>query len=471
MSTKPGIYLFLGKEGDLLYIGKAKNLRNRVLSYFKNNIELGPKTQILVSQIAKIKTIEVSSEIEALLLESRYIKKLRPKYNIRLMDGKAYPLIRITAKDKYPKVLISRRSDDKKSIYFGPFPNSSAVTLVLKTIRKIFPYQSVMNHPKKICLYNHLGLCPCPEVLKDRNYKKDVYRIVTFLNGNTKKVIKDLEKERNRLSKLELFEEAEKLQKKIDAIKYVTSPSYKNFDFIINPNLDSDIRDDELTQLKAILLKHKVKVKNLSRIECYDISNISGSNATGSMVVFVSGQKDSSQYRKFRIRNLPNFPASPAGRPNLPNDFAMMQQVISRRLIHSEWSFPDLIIVDGGKGQVSAALTALKDYGRKASNLTMKQFNNEAIAIPVIGLAKREETIVIPLPRHSGSSAALSRFGLSSRPVEGSLPKGSPRVYNFSEVSLPKDSEALKLLMRIRDEAHRFAISYHRKLRSSSFLS
>ena len=149
----------------------------------------------------------------------------------------------------------------------------------------------------------------------------------------------------------------------------------------------------------------------------------------------------------------------------------MMQQVISRRLIHSEWSFPDLIIVDGGKGQVSAALTALKDYGRKASNLTMKQFNNEAIAIPVIGLAKREETIVIPLPRHSGSSAALSRFGLSSRPVEGSLPKGSPRVYNFSEVSLPKDSEALKLLMRIRDEAHRFAISYHRKLRSSSFLS
>ncbi|OGH20616.1 MAG: hypothetical protein A3D74_04385 [Candidatus Levybacteria bacterium RIFCSPHIGHO2_02_FULL_37_13] len=406
-----------------MYVGKAKNLKNRVSSYFQNSKNLLEKTRILVSQIEKIKSVIAESEIQALLLEANYIKLYKPKYNAKLTDDKAYPLIRITAKDKYPKVLIARRSEDIKSIYFGPFPNSSALRLVLKTIRRIFPFQSVAHHPNKICLYNHLGICPCPEVTNDRYYNKNINHIITFLKGNTKKVLKNLEKERDVLSKLEEFEQARDLQRKIDAINYVTSPAYEKFDFKINPNLEEDLRYKELLELKTYLLSHNVSVEKLERIECYDISNISGYSATGSMVVFANGVKDSSWYRKFKIRTV----------DKVPNDFAMMQEVLERRLRHGEWPYPDLIVVDGGKGQVSAALNALN-----AHNSTMKQFNNETINIPVIGLAKREETII---------------------------------TSDFKEIKLPEDSEALKLIMRIRDEAHRFAVTYHRRLRSKRFLT
>lgn len=373
----------------------------------------------MVSQIKQIRTIIVSSEIEALLLEANYIKKHKPKYNIRLIDGKNYPLIRISI-EKYPKILVARRTDDKKSVYFGPFPNATAMKLVLKTIRKIFPYQSVTNHAKKICLYYHLGLCPCPPVFASdefqKEYKKTIRHIVDFLNGNTKKIIRDLIKERGALSKNEEFEKANILQNKINAIEVITGPFYKNvFDLDVNPNFLQDLRKKEISDLKEILNKNNVRVINLKRIECFDISNISGTNATGSLVVFTNGEKDSGWYRRFRIRLNKG-----------PDDFAMIQEVLKRRLNHPEWPYPDLIIVDGGKGQVASALKVL----------TIKQFNN--IMIPVIGLAKREEIII---------------------------------TSSFKEIVLPKDSDALKLIMRIRDEAHRFAITYHRKLRSTtSFL-
>ena len=341
-------------------------------------------------------------------MEANYIKLYKPKYNAKLTDGKAYPLIRITVRDEYPKVLIARRNEDKKSLYFGPFPNSSALRLVLKTIRRIFPFQSVANHPKRICLYNHLGLCPCPQVTNDKDYKKNILHIVTFLKGNTKKVLRSLEKERSVVSKLQEFEKAEALQRKIDAINYVTSPVYQKFDYRVNPNLDLDLRKKELSGLKDCLSRYNVQIKNLKRIECFDISNISGTNATGSMVVFFNGEKDTSEYRRFKIRRT----------DKIPDDFAMMQEVLERRIRHGEWTMPDLIIVDGGKGQVSSAMEVLKKRN---------------INIPIIGLAKREETII---------------------------------TSDFEEIKLPKDSEALKLTMRIRDEAHRFAITYHRKLRS-----
>ena len=385
-----------------------------------------------------------------MLLEANYIKKYVPKYNARLRDGKRYPLIRITIKDKYPKVLIVRNTNDNESLYFGPFPNSGAMRLVLKTIRRIFPFQSVVNHPKRLCLYNHLGLCPCPEVsiiketpslrsLLVKEYKKNISHIIDFLKGNTKKVIKNLENERNTLSKNEEFEKAQQIQKKIDAILFVTSPAYERFDYKLNVNLDEDLRQNELSDLRLCLAQNNIEVKALERIECYDISNISGQHATGSMVVFINGQKDASQYRKFKIKSI----------DNVPNDFAMMQEVLFRRLNHKEWPMPDLIIVDGGKGQVSAALKAVKV---------------QELTIPVVGLAKKEETIVIPLIPHSGERQRLQnpfhesveRFWTSQNDDEGS----------FIEISLPKDSRALHLVMRIRDEAHRFAVAYHRKLRS-----
>ena len=413
MPSNPGIYLFLDKKSKVLYVGKAKNLKKRVGSYFVNRASLFEKTKILISKISKIKTINAHSEIEALLLEANYIKKYKPVYNSRLTDGKAYPLIKITIKDKYPKVLTARKiEDEKNNLYFGPYPNAGAMRLVLKTIRKIFPYQSVKNHPKKVCLYYHLGLCPClavfdsPELKKE--YEKNIKRIITFLKGNTKKVLRDLEKERGAASKKEEYEKANNLQEKINSILIVTSPSYPSFDSQVNPNLEEDIKNEELSCLKKELKNTKSHVSSLKRIESFDISNISGKLAVGSMVVFINGEKNTSSYRRFKIRFT----------KGKPNDFAMISEVVSRRLNHREWPFPDLIIIDGGKGQVSSVLKVLK---RKNLNLGL------------IGIAKREETII---------------------------------TSNFNEIKLPKDSKALHLVMRIRDEAHRFALLYHRKLRS-----
>ena len=399
-------------------MGKAKDLKARVSSYFANPNLLIGKTKILVSQVKKIKITIVESELEALLLEAFYIKKHKPKYNILLKDGKSYILIRIT-KDEYPKVLLARKNEDKKSLYFGPYPSAGAVRLVLKTIRKIFPYQSVLNHPKRVCLYHHLGLCPCPPVFAStelkKEYRKNIRGIIRMLEGESQKIMKELEKERDNLSAAENYEGALIVQKKIKALSIITTPFRQAFEYDVNPNLRSDLRQQELDDLMDVLNKNSLKLEKLERIECYDISNIQGTNATGSMVVLTNGEIDKSQYRKFKIR-----------KDGKPNDFAMMKEMLKRRFNHDEWLEPDLIVIDGGKGQVSSALAALSQKGR---------------SIPLIGLAKREETIVIP------------NF------------KGEE---NFTEVSLPKSSKGLQLIMRIRDEAHRFAITYHKKLRSKN---
>jgi excinuclease ABC subunit C len=408
----PGIYLFLDKDKTVLYVGKAKNLKNRVSSYFSKGADLGEKTKILVSKVAIIEYLSVASEIEALLLEASFIKKYAPHYNIRLTDGKSYPLIRITYGAIYPAVLIARRPDDPTSLYFGPFPNASAMKLVLKTIRRIFPFQSTENHSKTFCLYYHLHLCPCATVVatpeSQKDYKKTIQKIALFLEGNVAKVVKELEKERDTYSKGEDFEKASSIQAKINAIRLITHPIHTPFEYETNPNLKTDIRKKELEELQTHLQAVNVITKPLERIECYDISNTSGTHATGSLVVFSYGEKDSKWYRRFKIK-----PETKG-----PNDFAMMYEVLTRRLKHTEWPYPQLFIVDGGKGQISSAQKALDE-----ANVT----------IPLVGLAKREEIII---------------------------------TSDFRQIILPKKSKALQLVMRIRDEAHRFAITYHKKLRS-----
>jgi len=414
LPSNPGIYLFLDEKGNVLYVGKAKNLKKRVASYFVNRTDLGEKTKQLIERTRAIKTVKTHSEIEALLLEASYIKKYNPAYNSRLTDGKAYPLIKITIEDKYPKILVVRRPDDNKSIYFGPYPNSGAMKLVLKTVRRIFPYVSVKTHPKKVCLYYHLKLCPCPAVFDSpelrRDYKTNIRRIIKFLEGKSKKVIKDLAIERCGESKKENFEKAQKIQKQIDSINIVTNSSYKLFEEEINTNLKDDLRDEESQELAKHLKNTTSQVGNLRLIECFDISNISGKFAVGSMVVFINGEKNTSSYRRFKIRFT----------KDVPNDFAMIEETLSRRLNHLEWPLPDLIVIDGGKGQVSSVVKVLKKKNLK---------------IALIGLAKREETII---------------------------------TSDLKKIHLPKDSKALLLVMRIRDEAHRFAITYHRNLHSKS---
>lgn len=222
-------------------------------------------------------------------------------------------------------------------------------------------------------------------------------------------MIKDLEIERNKLSSSEDFEEAKKIQEKINQINLITSSFYKPFEYEENPNLRSDTISFQLNSLKDILNKNEVFVSDLNRIECYDISNTSGTNATGSMVVLASGEKDTSSYRRFKIKR---------DYKNKPNDFAMIKEVIERRIKNVTWPNPSLFVIDGGKGQVTSAKEILDKYN---------------IKIPVIGLAKRDEIII---------------------------------TSDLKEIKLPKDSKALQLIMKIRDEAHRFAITYHKKLRS-----
>jgi excinuclease ABC subunit C len=391
-------------------VGKAKNLKKRVSSYFGSK-DLGEKTTALVAQIDSIKIIEVTSEIEAFLLEERLIKKYLPHYNIKLIDGKSYPSIKITVKDKYPKVLLIRKPESDKALYFGPYTSMTSLKTVLKLLRKIFPYQAVENHSNRLCLYYHLGLCPCPTVTHDANYRKNINHIIDFLNGDKNLLIKDLEKEREIASKIEDFEKAGQIQKQIDSITLITSSFYQPFEYEINPNLRSDTVAKNLNDLKVILIANKVMIADLGRIECYDISNTSGINATGSMVVFTNGEKDSSSYRRFKIKR---------DYHNKPNDFAMMQEMLERRLKHVDWPKPSLIVVDGGKGQTSSVKEIIDSMG---------------LNIPLIGLAKREETII---------------------------------ASDLREIRLPKDSHALQLIMQLRDEAHRFAITYHRKLRSKA---
>lgn len=414
LPEKAGVYLYSDKNNEILYVGKANNLRSRVSSYFVKSAQLGEKTRHLVMQVEKIKVVIVESELEALLLEAFYIKKYRPKYNIRLTDDKSYVRIRITIKDPYPTITMSRREDNKNSMYFGPYPSSWAVKLVLKTIRKVFPFQSTPNHPKRMCLYNHIGLCPCPPVFDSpelkKAYRKNIKGIIRILEGQSPKILKELQKTRDEFSKKELYEEANTIQKKINALQVITEPYHKPFEYDVNPNLRIDLRQIEINELKKNLTDNGLFVRHLHRIECYDISNTQGTHATGSMVVFTDGEKNSSQYRRFKIK-----------KDGTPNDFAMIQEMLTRRFKRTGWDMPDLVIVDGGKGQITSALKAL----------TVNNIN-----IPLIGLAKREETIIIP------------------------------EETEFKEVLLPKNSKALHLIMRIRDEAHRFAITYHRLLRS-----
>ncbi|MGE5042274.1 MAG: GIY-YIG nuclease family protein [Candidatus Levyibacteriota bacterium] len=424
LPSKPGVYLFLDKDGKVIYVGKAKDLKKRVSSYFtKNDHDL--KTKLLVEHIRGVNHIVVLSEVEAFLLESALIKQYKPYYNIKLTDDKSYPYVQIS-KGESPYISIVRKialtpEMKKHNDFYGPFVEAGALKVVLKLLRRIFPYQSVRNHAKRKCLYFHLGLCPCVPAIHENltQYKKNLRSLKQILEGKKETVLKNLIKEREALSAQEKFEEAAIVQSRIDALERLTSPVYEPFKYIENPNAHAVREEEENTSLFEILKKHGVPMESLRRIECYDISNFQGDSATGSMTVFINGSATKSEYRKFKIRRVKGI-----------NDFAMHQEVLARRLRHQEWEYPQLLIIDGGKGQVSSAMQVLAHMN---------------IHIPVIGLAKKFETIIIP-------------------EKEGAVMK-------FKEVRVPLSTPALNLMRRIRDEAHRFAITYHRVLRSKKTYS
>lgn len=416
LPSKTGIYIFRDKNKRVIYVGKARDIKKRVASYFLNRA-LDNKSLKLASEAKFIDHIIVASEIEAFLLESNLIKKYRPTYNIRLTDDKSYPYLEI-GKGPIPYVVLTRNLGNKNAVYFGPYTNVTDLKIVLRLLRPIFPFQSVKNHPIRRCLYNHIGLCPCIPVFGEKldEYKKDIRSLISFLKGKKDKVITELRRQQKNYVQNEEFEKAGEIQKKIEKIEYITSETYEPFRYVEKPDLYFERIKEEIDSLKLILNEHSVVVGSLHRIECYDVSNIQGKNATGSMVVFTDGDSNKNEYRRFKIRF-----------KRTPDDFEMMREVIRRRIKHADWKMPNLMVIDGGRGQVSAVLQVFAD---------------QKIEVSVIGLAKREEAIIIPTQTNSN--------------------------YDLLEIRLLKSTPGINLLRRIRDEAHRFAVNYHRLLRKKS---
>jgi len=404
LPTGSGVYLFKDAAGLCLYAGKAVNIRKRVESYFRK--ETGSlKTDFLVSKIAQVDTIQTASEAEALILEASLIKQYQPKYNVELKDGKTYPFIQIT-KEEFPLISVvrlnTRKYKDVKAEFYGPYVNPTLIREALQIIRKIFPFRTCEPFADKLCLYYDLGLCqgPCVGKISKEDYQRNIRSIKFILDGKKDDLYRNLRLEMEAMSRRRDFEGAGRLRDQIRAIGALYSGT-------------GDINYfKEAEQLQRALGLERSPV----RIECFDISNIMGNQSVGSMVAFLNGKPDKNNYRRFRIKTVEGI-----------DDFQMIAEIVQRRYARLQkegLSFPDLVVIDGGKGQLGAAIKELREL---------------SLSLPVIALAKQEEEIFIPGKRNA--------------------------------VKLSHDSLGLKLLMRVRDEAHRFGLRYHTFLRAKEFLN
>ncbi len=407
LPSKCGVYFFFSEKNELLYVGKAKNLKERVKTHFKNP---SSKDLLFLDEIKKIGYILCENEVEALLKESFFIKNLSPKFNILFRDDKKYFYVGIT-KENWPRVFITHQpvieKKETSTIFIGPFTEGKSLKKVLKILRKIFPYRSCKKFPKKPCLYFEIERCPgpCKEKIKIdkekmKEYQKDIENLILTLEGKKEDILKKLEKEMMEFAKKEKFELAGKRRDQIESLKNIFS--HKIF-------------------LEEILKKEKNQAKDLKeffslekvpqRIEGYDISNLGKEMKVGSMIVFEKKRKkflpQKKEYRRFKIKEVKG-----------QNDYACLEEVLKRRFSHKEWKFPDLLFVDGGKNHLNVAKRVIKE-----KNLDIKVFS----------FAKRKEKVFFE-----------------------NLPP-------FSLDTLP---QSLKMLiLNLKNEAHRFAISFHKILR------
>ncbi len=519
LPEQPGCYMMKDRQGTVIYVGKAKNLRNRVRSYFTGTHDT--KTQALVNEIEDFEYIVTSSEIEALLLEINLIKQYDPKYNVMLKDDKSYPYIKITA-EKYPRLIITRKVKKNDGKYFGPYPNVQAARETKKLLDRLYPLRKCSTLPKKVCLYYHIGQClaPCVYDIPEDTYKEMTEEIIRFLNGGYKDVKKQLIEKMNEAAENLDFERASEYRDKIQAIETtmekqtMTSTDFQDRDvfgyyvekgwmcvqvFFVRQGklIERDVsifphyrepEEEMLTFLgqfytdenhikpKEILLPKEIDIElarellgvkvlqpkrgqkkelvelanknarialkekfyllerdeerttkaieNLGkimgiytpyRIEAFDNSNIQGTDPVSAMVVFTNGRPDKKEYRKYKIKTVEG-----------PDDYKTMQEVVRRRytrVLKENLPLPDLIIIDGGKGQIQAAKDVLE--------------NELGIEIPVAGLVKDE--------KHNTANLLF----------------GDP----LEIVPLKRNSNEFYLLQRIQDEVHRFAITFHRQVR------
>lgn len=515
LPLKPGVYLFHNAQDEVLYVGKAKSLKRRVASYFQNGRALEPSKRIMVGRIARIEYIVTTTEHEALLLESTLIKRHRPPFNVVFRDDKSFLFIKVTLGEEYPTIATSRRLSNDGSRYFGPYTSAASVHATLKLLKRIFAYRTCTPHTGKPCFDVHLGRClgPCANAITPNDYQQRVVDpILAYLSGRTGDVIRKQGAEMERAARRREFERAAMLRDRVHALRRVAerqaviSPKRERYDVV---SLARDrgwtavnlfrVREGKLQEKQSFLLQQpqeasdgeilgsfafqfyslapdrprelvtRVLLKNASefqrllgvhiqraergkkrrladlgtenareylerrkaewlsdtekarraleglttalelasvprRIEAFDISNIQGTNAVGSMVVFENGLAKKDAYRKFTITH--------AGKPD---DTAMLAEVVRRRLLRSDWPVANLILLDGGKGQLSTVLRATHGFPNRPT---------------MVALAKREEELFLP--------------------------------DNNKPVMLPKDSETLFLIQRLRDEAHRFAITFYR---------
>lgn len=398
----PGVYFFLNKAGEILYVGKATSLKDRVKSYFSKDIFLtrGPKIVKMLEEAVKVEFKETDSVLEALILEANEIKKHQPTANSRDKDDKSYNYVVITKED-FPRVLLERGKNLDKLEYkalkvFGPFPHGGELREGLKIIRKIFPYRDSkckMTPKLKPCFNAQLGLCPgpCAGWITKEEYRKMVKHLTLFFEGKKQTLLRDLEKEMKTFAKQQQFEEAEQVKRQLFALDHIQDVA------LIKHDLEASSKN-----LEAVF-----------RIEAYDIAHLSGRDVVGVMTVVEDGERNPSQYRKFKIRADRN------------DDVNNLKEVVTRRLNHPEWPMPQLIVVDGGMGQLNGVKEVLHERG---------------IEIPVVSVVKDE--------RHKAKAILDPRGEMGVKGEMGGKEKA---------------------ILLANAESHRFAIGYHRKLRGKGF--
>lgn len=427
LPAQPGVYFHKDASGEIIYVGKAARLNNRVRQYFQKSRSRDPKTEALVAEIADTDWMVVESELEALFLEAEMVRRYMPRYNILLRDDKSMTYIRIDYDSEYPTVSTTRRPLDDGAKYFGPYLSTLSVRQALKVLRRIFPFATKRTPgQKRPNLHYHLGLDPGLETSKTslEDYRANLRRLMAVIEGKKMNIEHELEKDMKRKAKEHDFEGAAKIRNQLFSLQNLS----KQVIFSDKEFLDIS-KDHALSELVDLLGLGKFP----ARIEGYDISHMQGTDVVASMVVFTNGVSNKGEYRKFKTRKDQN------------NDFYNMNETIKRRLSEKNrkaWGIPSLVLIDGGKGQLDAAVRARDEMG--------------CSTIPFIGLAKREEQIVIQKDLSNVTLSTLVLHKLGGYVAESE---------DFLLVNVPHNSNLVKLLQRIRDESHRFAVSYHSVLK------
>lgn len=452
LPNSAGVYFHKNSKGEIIYVGKAANLKNRVRQYFQNSRGKDPKTEALVSEIAMTDWIEVETEIDALFLESEMIKRYKPQYNILLRDDKSPTYVRIGFRDKIPHISFTKNPLDDLAEYFGPFYNSNAVKKSVRLLRKVFPYYLSEKMPARNSLDFQIGLTPGLENFEQHSpeyqqkmteYKRNLRQLSRYLKGERKMLQLEIEKEMLDFADEQNFEMAAKKRNQLrDLSELGKQVIFSNEEFL-------DISKDHALAKLAEILSLEIPLR---RIEAFDISHTGGENNVASMVVFTNGLSDKREYRKFKMTTGGN------------DDFLHMKEVLIRRFSkrNEKWGWPDLVLIDGGKGQLSAVREVLPRD------------------ILAIGIAKRDEEIIFDTQNPNLKTNWLDKsFEKNDRDFsvrrEGDFlilnlhllqSHSHGHARNLLGESNSEFSDLTKLFQRIRDEAHRFAINYHSNLRT-----